>query len=89
MKLEAKRYMHKGNRSMWQSGEGQREDLYATGGTCRTSMSGLSDTQWFSVGRQQKLPQLGEETYEFYWSHFGMYWSGMGVGEMRLQGVGV
>lgn len=74
-KYEKKTQKFKRNRSTRQSGEGQSEDLYATEGTCRRSMSGLSDAQWFSVGRQQKLPQSGEETYEFYWSHSGVYWS--------------
>lgn len=55
---------------MWQNSAKQRQnqDLYVTGGSCRRSMSGLSDAQWFSAGREQKLPQLEEETYEFYWS---------------------
>lgn len=31
-------------------------------------MSGLSDAQWFSAGREQKPTQLEEKTYELYWS---------------------
>lgn len=48
------------------SRRGQSQDLYATGGSCWKSVSGLSDAQRISVGKEQKLPQWEEETYEFY-----------------------